>query len=122
MRVGRCPILSSCPQAPPRPGGPKPAATLGEACWGGGWRGKDSQGDQAGEAGEVSFFVCFGEVSLWCCPPGSCGIPKGGEDILATHSFTQQFMIELYASPKLPVRGLTGGEPAERLHSKGGNS
>lgn len=58
-------------------------------------------------------------LSSWVLP---WRIPKGVDDILATHPFMQQFMIELYASPKLPVRGHTGWEPAERLHSKGGNS
>ena len=41
-------------------------------------------------------------LSSWVLP---WRIPKGVDDILATHPFMQQFMIELYASPKLPVRG-----------------
>lgn len=49
-------------------------------------------------------------LSSWVLP---WRIPGGGDDILATHSFMQQFMIELFASPKLPVRGRTGWESAE---------
>ena len=59
----------------------------------------------------------LGPALPWLKPPGrrrsciaSVGRGWGGKP---THSFMQQFMIELFASPKLPVRGRTGWESAE---------
>ena len=61
----------------------------------------------------------LGPALPWLKPPGrrrsciaSVGRGWGGKP---THSFMQQFMIELFASPKLPVRGHTGWHSGSHL-------
>ena len=75
VRVGR-PSPELLPSGSTKAWWPKACSTLGEVCWGGGGGTRIAR---VTSRERLVRYLFFGEVSLWCCPPGSCpgGYLKG---------------------------------------------